>query len=133
MDPLQILIVLGVGVAGGTRNICWSNRHGSIPASVVGTVEYGALIWSFIFGFLFWGEEPAGTVFIGAALVIAAGLVLAWSEHRARRGPQNDRRHALGDGAVQFEKLGTPLSISSFRLVLTRLLSVPSSSCHSTR
>lgn len=85
MDPLQIVIVVGVGVAGGCAQYLLVEAARLIPASVVGTVEYGALIWSFVFGFLFWGEEPASTVYIGAALVIAAGLVLAWSEHRARR------------------------------------------------
>jgi RarD protein len=85
MDPLQVLIVIMVGVVGGTAQYLLVEAARLIPASVVGTVEYGALIWSFVFGYAFWGEKPAGTVFIGAALVIAAGLVLAWSEHQAGR------------------------------------------------
>jgi drug/metabolite transporter (DMT)-like permease len=52
---------------------------------VLGTVEYGALIWSFIFGCLFWAELPASTVYLGAFLVVAAGLTLALSERRNRR------------------------------------------------
>ena len=57
----------------------------SVPASVLGTVEYAALIWSFVFGYLFFGELPAATVYIGAFLVVAAGLTLALSERRNRR------------------------------------------------
>ena len=56
-----------------------------VPASVLGTVEYGALIWSFVFGYLFWAEIPAATVYVGAFLIVAAGLTLALSEHRSRR------------------------------------------------
>ena len=56
-----------------------------MPASVLGTVEYSALIWSFVFGYLFWREEPAQVVFLGAGMLIVAGLVLAWSERRKRR------------------------------------------------
>ena len=57
----------------------------SVPASVLGTVEYAALIWSFVFGYLFFGEVPAQSVYVGAFLVVAAGLTLALSEHRNRR------------------------------------------------
>ena len=85
MDPLQIGIVVLTGIVGGTAQYVLVEAARLIPASVLGTVEYFALIWSFVFGFLFWGEQPAGVVFIGAALVIAAGLVLAWSERRPRR------------------------------------------------
>jgi RarD protein len=85
MTPVEILIVVMIGAVGGSAQYILVEAARLVPASVVGTVEYGALIWSFIFGFVFWGEMPAGSVYLGAALVIAAGLVLAWSEHRAGR------------------------------------------------
>lgn len=85
MDLTQFAIVAAVGVVGGTAQYVLVESARLVPASVLGTVEYFALIWSFIFGYLFWGEEPEQVVFIGAALVIAAGLVLAWSERRVRR------------------------------------------------
>lgn len=85
MDPLQLTIIVAVGIVGGLAQYILVEAARLIPASVLGTVEYFALIWSFIFGFLFWGEQPEGVVFIGAALVVAAGLMLAWSERRPRR------------------------------------------------
>jgi drug/metabolite transporter (DMT)-like permease len=85
MDPLEIAIVVAIGIVGGTAQYVLVEAARLVPASVLGTVEYFALIWSFVFGFLFWGEQPAEVVFLGAALVIAAGLVLAWSERRPRR------------------------------------------------
>jgi len=87
MDLPQVLAVLGVGVAGGVAQYLLIEAARLIPASVVGTVEYGALIWSFIFGYVFWGETPPGTVYAGALLIVCAGLLLAWSEHRNRRLP----------------------------------------------
>ena len=39
----------------------------------------------FVLGYLFWGEMPAPTVYVGAFLVVAAGLTLALSERRSRR------------------------------------------------
>ena len=56
-----------------------------MPASVLGTVEYGALMWSFVFGYLFFAETPATSVYVGAFLVVAAGLTLAMSERRSRK------------------------------------------------
>ena len=33
-------------------------------------------------GRLVWGELPAPTMWLGAPLIVAAGLVIAWREHR---------------------------------------------------
>lgn len=85
MDARQIAIVVATGLIGVAAQYALIDAARAVPASVLGTVEYSALIWSFIFGFLFFQEQPAEVVFLGAALVIAAGLVLAWSERRPRR------------------------------------------------
>jgi len=85
MDMRQITIALATGIVGGVGQYILIEAARRLPASVLGTVEYSALIWSFIFGYLFWREEPAQTVYVGAAMLIAAGIVLAWSERRNRR------------------------------------------------
>lgn len=85
MTGSQIVMVVATGLVGGTAQYVLVDAARLVPASVLGTVEYSALIWSFVFGYLFWREEPAQMVYYGAALVVAAGLMLAWNERRGRR------------------------------------------------
>jgi drug/metabolite transporter (DMT)-like permease len=85
MGPREIVLCVAAGLVGGIGQFTLVESARAVPASVLGTVEYGALIWSFVFGYLFWGEMPAPTVYVGAFLVVAAGLTLALSEHRNRR------------------------------------------------
>lgn len=86
MGLVEIAFCIAAGLVGGTAQFMLVEAAKRVPASVLGTVEYGALLWAFVLGYLFWGEMPAETVYAGAALVIAAGLMLAWTEHRTRRG-----------------------------------------------
>jgi len=85
MGPYELMFILAAGLIGGVAQFILVESAKLVPASVLGTVEYGALIWAFVFGYLFWGETPLPSVYAGAALVIAAGLMLAWTEHRTRR------------------------------------------------
>ena len=85
MELREIVLCVAAGLIGGLAQFILVEAARAVPASVLGTVEYGALIWSFVFGYLFWGEMPATTVYIGAFFVVAAGLTLAISEHRNRR------------------------------------------------
>lgn len=85
MDLREIALCVAAGLVGGLGQVTLVEAARAVPASVLGTVEYGALMWSFIFGYLFWGEMPAPTVYVGAFLVVASGLTLALSEHRNRR------------------------------------------------
>ena len=85
MTPREIALCISAGLIGGLGQLTLVEAARRVPASVLGTVEYGALIWSFIFGYLFWAEMPASTVYVGAFLVVAAGLTLALSERRSRR------------------------------------------------
>jgi drug/metabolite transporter (DMT)-like permease len=55
------------------------------PASVMATVEYSALVWGFVLGYLIWGDIPPVAIFAGAGLILSAGVFLVIMEHRARR------------------------------------------------
>jgi RarD protein len=85
MDLREIASVLAAGVIAGLAQFTLIEAARRVPASVLGTVEYSALVWSFVFGLLFFREQPAPVVFIGAALVIGAGLLLAWNERLSRK------------------------------------------------
>jgi drug/metabolite transporter (DMT)-like permease len=87
MDTREIAMVVTTGLIGVAAQYSLIDAARAVPASVLGTVEYTALVWSFIFGFVFFHEQPAQFVYVGAALVVAAGLILALSERRRRPPP----------------------------------------------
>lgn len=80
----QWLLLLGVGALGGAGQYILFEACRHAPASVMGTVEYTALIWAFILGYLVFGDIPSASVSIGAALIACAGFYLVVSERQAK-------------------------------------------------
>lgn len=60
-------------------------RHAEVV--VVAPFRYFLIIWATLAGFLFWGEVPGSIVFVGVAVIVAAGLYIGWRE--ARVGQQH--------------------------------------------
>jgi drug/metabolite transporter (DMT)-like permease len=52
-----------------------SQAYRLAPANRVATFEYTGILWSPLWGFLFFAEVPRLTTVIGAALIIGAGLL----------------------------------------------------------
>ncbi len=50
------------------------------PAAIVAPFDYTALVWASITGWLFFGELPQIATYIGAAIIVAAGLFVIWRE-----------------------------------------------------
>jgi drug/metabolite transporter (DMT)-like permease len=84
MDLRQLAILLAIGALGGLAQYLLVNAARLVPAGVLGTVEYSALVWAFVFGYLFWNEVPALYVYAGAALIVCAGAFVAFTERRRR-------------------------------------------------
>jgi len=55
--------------------------------SVLAPFEYSMLIWAVAIGFLVWGDMPASEVWLGAALIIVAGIYVAQRESLRRHSP----------------------------------------------
>ena len=53
------------------------------PAAVVAPLDYTALVWATAFGWLIWREVPDTATFLGAAVIIASGVVVILREGRA--------------------------------------------------
>lgn len=80
------VLLLGVVCAAGTGGqICLFEGVRRAPASMMATVEYTALIWAFMLGFVVFGDIPDVAVFAGAALILGAGCLLLATERRRLR------------------------------------------------
>lgn len=55
------------------------------PAVVIAPLDYTALIWATLAGWLVWNEIPEMPVFAGAAIIIGSGVFTVWREHNRER------------------------------------------------
>lgn len=78
----ELGLLLAIGMVGGLAQFTLFEGCRFAPASVMATVEYTALVWAFILGFVIWGDIPVPAVFIGAGLILLAGLLLLLVERR---------------------------------------------------
>jgi len=79
----QLPLLLAVGVLGGCGQFLLFEAARFAPAAVMATMEYSALIWAFILGYLVFGEIPHPAVWVGAATIFASGVFMLWRERRA--------------------------------------------------
>jgi drug/metabolite transporter (DMT)-like permease len=48
-------------------------------------MDYSAFAWATLWGWLVFDHLPPASTWIGAPIVIAAGLIIAWREHLLHR------------------------------------------------
>ena len=79
-SPEQWLILLGIGLAGtaGQLLLTMSLRIGAVASVIV--MDYTGLIWATLFGWAIWDQLPPWTTWLGAPLIVAAGLIVTWRE-----------------------------------------------------
>lgn len=84
-DPVTWLIILAMALSGASAQflLTTSLRFGS--AATILLMDYTSLIWAVMFGWWVFDRIPQATLWIGAPLIIAAGLLVAWREHRLKR------------------------------------------------
>ncbi len=76
------LLLVGAGLAGGFGQHFMTRAYSLAPAAVVSPFNYVSLVWTTLAGWLIWNDMPGGYVFLGAAIVVASGLVILWRESR---------------------------------------------------
>jgi drug/metabolite transporter (DMT)-like permease len=81
----ELLLIVQVAILGGAGQFALFESARHVPASLTAPLEYTALIWAFLLGFLVWGDVPKLNVFLGAALIFSAGFGLLVIEGRQRR------------------------------------------------
>jgi drug/metabolite transporter (DMT)-like permease len=77
-------VLITSGVAGGIGQLFLSFSYRYGEASLLAPFDYTAMIWAVLLGYFVFGELPMANVWIGAAIVISAGLLILWREHRLK-------------------------------------------------
>ncbi|NUS22571.1 MAG: DMT family transporter [Mesorhizobium sp.] len=84
-DGTQLLLLLSVGALGGVAQYMLFEGMKRAPVSIVAPFEYTSLVWAFALGYAIWGDVPRAEVFMGAALIIGAGLLVVGNERFRKR------------------------------------------------
>lgn len=84
-DPLTWGLILGMGLVGAAAQmlLTTSLRFGS--AAVILLMDYTALLWASFYGYTVFDRAPPASLWLGAPLIIAAGLLIAWRERQLAR------------------------------------------------
>ncbi|WP_343123252.1 DMT family transporter [Hoeflea sp. IMCC20628] len=80
--PEDLWLFVAVAIFGTAGMTMITQAFRLAPAVVVAPLDYSAIIWATLLGWLFWNEIPDALTFVGAAVIIASGVFIIWREHR---------------------------------------------------
>lgn len=81
-DAAQATLLIGAGFLGGTGQILLTESYRYADVSVIAPFEYASMVLALALGYWLFAEVPTWTMLGGAGLVVAAGLLIIWREHR---------------------------------------------------
>jgi len=84
-DPLTWGLIFAMGIVGAAAQmlLTTSLRFGS--AAVILLMDYTALLWASYYGYAVFDSAAPASLWLGAPLIIAAGLLIAWRERQLAR------------------------------------------------
>lgn len=86
-EPYVWALLAILGVLGGAAQLLMTSALKWAPVSIVIPMDYSQLIWATWAGWLLWSNWPAPATWVGAVLIAASGLYIAWREHVRHRAP----------------------------------------------
>lgn len=81
-SPGTAALLVLAGLLGGLGQILLTSAYRFADASVVAPFDYASMLLALAIGYGVFGEVPTATMLTGAAIVIAAGVLIIWREHR---------------------------------------------------
>ena len=84
-DGIAIAYLAGLSLSGAIAQILITASLRFAPVAAALTMDYTAILWSTLLGFVIFGDIPGLSVFLGTPVIIAAGLIILWREHQLSR------------------------------------------------
>lgn len=79
----DIAMFCSLGVLGAVGHYCVARAMSYAPANIVSPFQYMQLLGSVAVGYLFFGNFPDLLGWVGAAIIVAAGLYIGWAQRKA--------------------------------------------------
>ena len=87
----QWLVILGAGFLGVLGQLLMTLSYRYAEASTIAPLDYGNLLMAVLYGYFVFDEAPGRSTWLGAPLVIGAGLIILWREYRRSQQPAATR------------------------------------------
>jgi drug/metabolite transporter (DMT)-like permease len=78
----ELAALIAIGIFGGLAHIFLTESYRLAEVSLVAPFDYTSMLWALMLGYLVFSELPDASVFVGAAIIAAAGLFVIWRERR---------------------------------------------------
>ena len=75
-------LLVGAGLVGGVAQILVTSSFRYAGASMLAPFDYTSMIFAAVIGYVVFAEVPTPSIWIGAALVIAGGILILWRERQ---------------------------------------------------
>ncbi|WP_245605094.1 DMT family transporter [Sphingomonas astaxanthinifaciens] len=84
-DPTTFAILGVMALAGGLAQLTLTASLRLAPVALVMPMDYTSLLWATLLGAWLFAESPSVSIWLGAPVIIASGLVIVWREHHLAR------------------------------------------------
>ena len=88
-DTITAAQLIGAGLVGGVAQILLTSAYKHAEAAFLAPVDYASILFALVIGYTVFNEIPTVQTVIGAAVIIAAGVLIIWRERQlgVKRGP----------------------------------------------
>ncbi len=97
-DPVSAVMLIVSGFLGGFGQVLLTSSYRHADASLIAPFEYASMLLSLGVGYFVFSEVPGRVVLIGAAIVVAAGILIIWREHQLGLERARQRRSMTPQG-----------------------------------
>lgn len=90
--PLEAGLLVLAGLLGGVGQILLTSSYREADASLVAPFDYASMIFALGIGYFIFAEVPTWTMLGGAALIVTAGILIIWREHKLGIAREKQRK-----------------------------------------
>lgn len=97
------LLLIAIGITGTLAQFLITSALRFGPVATVVVMDYSTLMWATVYGWAIWGYVPPKAMWLGAPIIVAAGLIITSREHFLSRrvSPTSTADEGATEDAVQ--------------------------------
>ncbi|WP_370229491.1 DMT family transporter [Cognatishimia sp.] len=81
-EPREFIFLISAGLVGGVAQICLTTGYRYAQASTLAPFDYVSMLFALVIGYFIFAEVPTAATLFGAAIVIFAGILIIYREHK---------------------------------------------------